>query len=70
MIEMDIDRGKSKEAAVAGFPEAIPEHVPWVIFGFTDDLKKLYKNERLGFAAVADQRRAEYSNAGDTESAN
>jgi hypothetical protein len=63
MIEIDIGRGKAKEAAVAGFLQAIADRIPWVIFGFTDDLKKLYKNDRLGFVAFVEQRRAEYSNA-------
>ena len=69
MIEIDIGRGKSKEAAVADFLQAIADRIPWVIFGFTDDLKKLYKNDRPGFVAFVDRRRAGYSNAGAAGSA-
>ena len=64
MIEIDIGRGKSREAEVAGFMQALADRVPWVIFGFNDDLKKLYKNDRSGFVAFVDQRQAEHFNTG------
>ena len=58
LISVDAGRGKGKDR-VAGFFQLITSRVPWVIAGFSLDLKKLYDKNRAQFVAMVDQRRGQ-----------
>lgn len=64
MIEIDVGRGKSQEDQVSGFIQALAVRIPWVVVGYSDELKKLYKNNRADFVSFIDQRHAQYFSTG------
>ena len=46
-----------KEQAANEMLQAILEHVPWAITGYTDELMRAWNKDRTGFLAAVDQRK-------------
>jgi hypothetical protein len=52
---LEMDEGRSESNT---FLMMLQEKMPWVVFGYSDDLKKIAQEDWSGFVAVVDSRRA------------
>jgi hypothetical protein len=50
-----------KEETVKEMLEAIYQHAPWTVMGYSDQLDAAWKKDRPGFLATVDQRKAQYA---------
>jgi hypothetical protein len=55
-IEVDLGRGKAKEDAPS-FLHNLGSRIPWVVAGYSDELKRHYAKNRADFVAEVDERR-------------
>ena len=61
MIELDIGRGKGREQRVESFIQTVGQRLPWIVFGYSDELKSLYKKQLAKFNDVVDERFIQYA---------
>jgi hypothetical protein len=59
-VEMDTGRGSSSENAVAGLMSTLMNRLPWVVAGYSDDLKRIFDKDRAGFVAAVWERREQF----------
>lgn len=59
-IEVDIGRGHKAKDLALSFTQRLLNPVPWVIAGYSDDLKREFEKHREGFVAAVQARRKQY----------
>ena len=57
---VEVDAGRRSEQKISGFAAALQTRIPWVAFGYSNELKNLYKKSRRDFAETVRARRIEY----------
>lgn len=57
---VEVDAGRRSEQKVSGFAAALQKRIPWVAFGYSNELKNLYKKRRRDFVETVRARRTEY----------
>jgi hypothetical protein len=62
MIELDLGRGKSSEREATSFLQNLAAQIPWIIVGYSDELKEEYTKDRRAFVAAVQQRKSSYFN--------
>lgn len=63
MIERDLGRGKTSQEQAAGFLQDLAARAPWAIYGYSDELKAEYANNRPTLVAHVQERKDSYFNA-------
>jgi hypothetical protein len=58
--ESDLGRGEAKEKRVEEFIATIGASVPWIIAGYSNELKDLYEKNRQEFVSAVEQRHRQY----------
>jgi hypothetical protein len=59
--KIEVDAGRGAQQHVANFVTALVNRVPWVIAGYSDQLRNEYQKNRAALIAAVDARRAQYS---------
>ena len=57
---VEVDAGRRSEQKISGFASALQTRIPWVAFGYSNELKNLYKKSRRDFVETVRARRIEY----------
>jgi hypothetical protein len=59
-IEVEVGRWKAKDATTR-LLSLLASNLPWVVAGYTEDLKTEYEKNRAGFIAAVQERQKQYS---------
>jgi hypothetical protein len=59
--KIEVDAGRGAQEKVASFVTALVNRIPWVIAGYSDQLRNEYQKNRAAMIAAVDARRAQYS---------
>ena len=57
---LEVDAGRRSGQKISSFADALQTRIPWVAFGYSSELKNLYKKSRRDFAETVRARRIEY----------
>jgi len=68
MIELDLGRGKSSEREASSFLQNLAAQIPWIIVGYSDELKEAYAKDRQAFVAAVQERKSSYFNKASSNS--
>ena len=60
--EADLGRGKRAQQRVDEFITVLGSRIPWVIAGYSEEIKKLYEKDREAFLGTIAQRQQEHNN--------
>jgi hypothetical protein len=59
--KIEVDAGRGAQQHVANFMTALVNRIPWVIAGYSDQLRNEYRKNRAALVAAVDARRVQYS---------